>query len=86
MEEFKMCGYCFSRIEDGKACPGCTHKLFSEVESLKKENKILNRCVDLILQSQGLQIDRPNAFIDNFLGTDVSEATLRIRRVSSTRV
>lgn len=53
---------------------------------LEQRIKLLERFIDMILEAQGLAIDRPNNFFDMFLGTDINNSTLRIRRVSNPRI
>lgn len=86
MTVFKVCGYCFSPIKKGEVCGGCINKLISEVSYLKKENKLLFRFIDMLLEAEGLEIDRPNGFMDNFMGNDISDSTLRIRRITNRRI
>jgi predicted nucleic acid-binding Zn ribbon protein len=87
LRKFRICGYCGSAMEpDQEVCINCIRKIIQEIDYLKKENKLLTRVFNMMLEAQGLSIDRPDNAMDYFMGNDIMDSTLRIQRVSSPRI
>jgi predicted nucleic acid-binding Zn ribbon protein len=87
LRKFRICGYCGSTMEpDQEVCINCIRKIIQEIDYLKKENKLLTRVFNMMLEAQGLSIDRPDNAMDYFMGNDIMDSTLRIQRVSSPRI
>ena len=87
VKSYYICGYCGSFLKDeDTTCLNCITLLKDKVHNLEKENKLLLRLIDMILEAQGLAIDRPDSAMDCFMGNDINDSTLRIYRQSNPRI